>query len=135
MNASNKDTKFLDMTDKELKVLEFMREHKSDFDENKFFQSWKSELVSKLLKTKDEHKVLDKGMMYVTNEEIEYFRQYVDFANGEKILSDINVTECLKISDIYMKFIPKKDIENFKEKGKSIKKYLRHLKAHQELSE
>ncbi|EMQ93809.1 hypothetical protein D778_01395 [Xanthomarina gelatinilytica] len=40
-----------------------------------------------------------------------------------------------EISDLYMMFIPKKDKDKFKETGKSIKKYLPHLKAHVKLSE
>jgi hypothetical protein len=125
----------VNMTEKELTVLNYMKSQDENFDVNKFLKSWKNELISKLIKTRDSNKVLDKGMTYLSEEDISDFREYIKYTNGDLNTENIDKKKLREISNLFMVFIPEKYKKDFELKGTSIKKYLLHLKANQELSE
>lgn len=121
--------------EKELRILSYLRDNDKNFDENKLKQSFKSDLIDKLIKTRDTDKVLEKSYMFLHDKEINDIKEYIKFSNEEMDISEVNKDIIKEISDFYMEFIPKKDKDKFYETGKSIKKYLPHLKAHVKLSE
>ena len=120
---------------KELRILSYLRDNNKNFDENKLKQSFKSDLIYKLIKTRDTDKVLEKSYMFLNDKEINDIKEYIKFSNEEMDISDVNKDTIKEISDFYMAFIPKNDKDKFNETGKAIKKYLPHLKAHLKLSE
>jgi hypothetical protein len=67
--------------EKELRILSYLKDNDKNFDENKLKQSFKSDLIYKLIKTRDTDKVLEKNYMFLHDKEINDIKKYIKFSN------------------------------------------------------